>query len=180
MTDKPEFSRIIDSNTLGNVDFTFETRARPEERAALAKRLGLLDLGELSVHAVISPKRKGEIRVRGTFGATLRQACVITLKPVESNIETAFERIYADDAETWFGDEDEPDEEGRGLSPAPPESMIDGCFDLGEAVAEQLSLEIDTFPRRPGVEFDGGGDDAEDDDGRDSPFAVLGKLKNKP
>jgi len=180
MTDGPEFSRVIDSNTLGNVDFTFETRADAEERAALAKRLGLLDLGELSVHAVISPKRKGEIRVTGTFAATLSQACVVTLEPVESSIETDFERVYGDGAEPWFGDENEPDEEGCGLSPEPPEPMIDGCFDLGEAVAEQLSLEINPFPRRPGVEFEGLGDDGDDDDGRDSPFTVLRDLENKP
>lgn len=180
MTDKPEFSRAIDTNALGNVDFSFETTADAEERAALAKRFGLLDLSELTVHAVISPKRKGEIRVKGTFEATLEQTCVVSLQPVGKHIEAAFERIYAEHGENWLGDEAEPGEDGQGMSAEPPEPMGDGFFDLGEAVAEQLSLEIDPFPRRPGVQFEGCEDDDEKNGIQDNPFAVLGELKNKP
>ncbi|MHA1598659.1 MAG: YceD family protein [Alphaproteobacteria bacterium] len=181
MTDAPEFSRRFDCNKLGAVDYTIDTEASPEERAALATRLGLLELNELTVNAVIKPRRKGKIRLEGSFSATLKQACVVTLEPVESHIEANFGRFYSDKVkELWQGDEKEPNEEGQGLTEEPPDPLDDGYLDVGEAVAEQLSLEIDPFPRRPDAEFAGGDNDVDDAEERQSPFAVLGKLENKP
>ncbi|MBT4464110.1 MAG: DUF177 domain-containing protein [Rhodospirillaceae bacterium] len=176
MSETREFSRLFDCERLGTVDFTMQTEANMDERAALAKRFDLLDLSELTVDAVISPSKKGQIRLSGSFKAQLTQACVVTLKPVESQIEATFERIFSEKTEAWYGSESEPDEDGAGMQKEPPEPLIEGCLDVGEVVAEQLSLEMNPFPRVAGAEFEGSKNDDDDDDGPESPFAVLETL----
>jgi uncharacterized metal-binding protein YceD (DUF177 family) len=54
----------------------------------------------------------------------------------------------------------------------PPEVLADDKVDLGAYVVEDLSLAIDPFPKKPGVEFE-----APEQKGELSPFAVLAKLK---
>jgi hypothetical protein len=50
---------------------------------------------------------------------------------------------------------------------------------VGELIAQNLGLEIDPFPRAPGVEFQGLNLEAEAaEEPRRSPFAVLEKLKS--
>ena len=106
-----------------------------------------------------------------SFRAELVQTCVVTLEPFSAPVEGAFERVYAP------GSAEEPAEEELGEED-PPDAIIDGVIDIGEAVAEQLALELDPFPRAPGVVFEGfsvgeGGDEASPA----NPFAVLAKLK---
>ena len=63
----------------------------------------------------------------------------------------------------------------------PPDPIIDGCFNLGECVAEQLSLEIDPFPRSANVSFDGFSSSQGEwsNENNTSPFAALEQLKRK-
>ena len=62
-----------------------------------------------------------------------------------------------------------------------PDPIIGGFFNLGESVAEQLSLEIEPFPRSIDVCFDGFSSSQNEQGGleRASPFAVLEQLKKK-
>jgi hypothetical protein len=48
-----------------------------------------------------------------------------------------------------------------------------GIADLGEALAQQLSLALDPYPRTPGAELP----DEYRADGASGPFAVLRKLR---
>ena len=60
----------------------------------------------------------------------------------------------------------------------PVEPLDDGMIDIGEAVAQQLSLALDPFPRAPGAVLDEE-TDLSDGSPRESPFAALAKL-HKP
>jgi hypothetical protein len=54
----------------------------------------------------------------------------------------------------------------------PPDSIIHGQIDLGALAAEFLALNLDLYPRKPGVTFENmyvGGEAS----GTDSPFAGL-------
>jgi uncharacterized metal-binding protein YceD (DUF177 family) len=58
----------------------------------------------------------------------------------------------------------------------PVEPLDDGMIDIGEAVAQQLSLALDPFPRAPGATLEQEAD-LSDHSPRESPFAALAKLR---
>jgi hypothetical protein len=62
----------------------------------------------------------------------------------------------------------EPEEE------EPPEPVGPRGIDLGEAVAQQLALALDPYPRAPGAALP---EDLRAETGAESPFAVLERLK---
>ena len=107
---------------------------------------------------------------------------------MKKHIDSKFDRFFSPSAETYYGSESEPEGEGEAgytsMSddmPDPPDPLHDGGFDLGETVAEQLSLNIDPFPRSVNASFDEfttSGDDGEAEQ-RINPFAVLEGLKKK-
>ena len=82
----------------------------------------------------------------------------------------------------WFFDINEEGEIEIDLETLdPPDVMVDGVLDLGGVVCEQLALNIDPFPRKPGAEFETvAADEGEVDEPAPSPFAALAKLKEEP
>jgi hypothetical protein len=54
----------------------------------------------------------------------------------------------------------------------PLDPIIDGQIDLGALAAEFLALNLDNYPRKPGVMFEAANAGGEAS-GTDSPFAVL-------
>ncbi len=188
-----EFSRVVVVGDLPPEPTPMDLEADAAERAALAERFELPALESLRARLTMVPGRGGAVlRVTGRLEARVIQTCVVTLDPIESEIDAAVDLTFGEEPET---DDSSPD--GDFVSPdgdEPPEPMVDGVVDLGEAVAEQLSLELDPFPRKPGVAFQGvggaaagdvGGNPAdgnrngENHPGENGPFAVLARLKNE-
>ena len=175
----PEFSHVVAVESLEDGETVIDIEADADERAALARRFGLLALDSLTAKVGLTPVDGGLVRVHGTLAAKVTQACVVTLKPVMTGVEGSFERLYGAGA---------PEEAGGPITDADaeesPEPFTHGAVDVGEAVAEQLALELDPFPRAPGAAFDGfsnGSKSVVDDDTGDAgPFAVLARLKEKP
>ncbi len=175
----PEFSRAVPVESLADGETVIDLEADADERAALARRFGLLALDSLTAKVGLTPVDGGLVRVHGTLAAKVTQACVVTLEPVTTRVEGSFQRLYGTDA---------PEEAGGLIADADaeesPEPFTHGAVDVGEAVAEQLALELDPFPRAPGAAFDGfsnGSKSVGDDDTGDAgPFAVLARLKEKP
>ncbi len=175
---EPEFFRPVALTDLAGGEIRIT--AKTDERTALARRLGLVALDSLDATVRLDVKEGGDVvRLRGTLRADVTQACVVTLAPVRSLVEAPFERQYAPvegPAPKVPGDI-EPDGED------PPEPLAGDTVDLGEAVAEQLALEIEPFPRNPDAAFGGyvsGPAGAEDAEGRANPpgpFAALAAIK---
>lgn len=172
---RPEFSRVARAETVREGCETVErVEANEEERRALAERLGLIALPRLAVVARLT--RRGEsIRVVGRFDADVVQACVATLEPVPARVEDGFTVLLVpeDDSELVPGsivDVEADEEEDEDV-------LVDGRIDLGELVAQYLSLAIDPYPRAPGVEFEPHIEHGEGDgeDSKPSPFAALAK-----
>jgi len=173
----PEFSRpqVITPDMGADEDGrTFTIEADPEERAALARRFGLLSLDSLTAEGRVEVfARARKARVSATLHADVVQACVATLVPVASHIDESFSRAFdrkaridAEDAEFTLESRDPPD-------PLPEEGI-----DLGELVAEQLGLALDPYPRAPGAAappVEAG----EADPPRESPFSALKRLKDR-
>ena len=169
---KTEFSRLIPADRVKDYPLVEEIVASEEERKALAQRLAIESLDLLE--ATVTLEHKGPmIAVSGELTAVVMQRCVVTLDPVEERLNEKFTALFAeeesikeasseDDLEVLY-DADEP------------EPLEDGCIDIGELTAQYLSLSIDPYPRKKGVEF--GNLVSETAGFSASPFAVLDKLK---
>ena len=179
MTDvksEPEFSRPV---IVADLDEETEMRieADAHERQALAGRFDLLQLDTLAAEIRVVREIGAMVHVTGQVVADVTQSCVVTLAPVASHLEFPLDGRFApaalvaemeDDEEILFEEED------------PPEIIVDRRIDLGEAVAEQLALEINPFPRAEGAEFAGYDSGPDDGSGGGNPFAVLQGLVKKP
>ena len=149
----PEFSRPIPRARLGGQVLVEEISATPQERAALARRFRLLGFDLLRATAKIEPADgPGLLRLSGHLSADVSQACVRTLEPVASRIEEDFTLLYSLEPAPMGA-------EGPGAAEVvvdpeaeePPEPLGPGGLDLGEAVAQQLALALDPYPRAPGA-----------------------------
>lgn len=166
MNNSIEFSRPVDVLRLGPDGASYDIVASAEERAALARRFDLLALDHLAAQVTLKPVTGGFYRLSATLKAALTQACVVTLEPVASRIEDTFSLLYgALDAQKDVL----LDGESETVEP-----LEGGVVDIGEAVAQQLSLALDPFPRAadalPQAEPSA-------QPPLDSPFAILARLR---
>ena len=147
----PEFSRPLPADSVGPQPLLRRIEAGPAEREGLAKRFDLLALDRLEASLELS-RGKGEvIRLQGHFTADVVQSCVVTLGPVPAHLEVDFEMSFSASAvEPAVADLDPLAEEG-------PEPIPEGLIDLGEAVAQQLAIALDPYPRAPGRQSGGSG-----------------------
>jgi uncharacterized metal-binding protein YceD (DUF177 family) len=167
MKDSIEFSRLVDLARLGPGGSNYEIAATAEERAALAHRFDLLDLELLAAKVTLTPVAGGFYRLSATLEAALTQACVVTLDPVPARFEEHFSLLYgALDAQK------EVLLDGESETVEPLDGMI---VDIGEAVAQQLSLALDPFPRAADAPAEA--DSAPPQPRLDSPFVVLSGLR---
>jgi len=170
---EPEFSREVRIDTLGTAPRALSINADEAERAALARRFDLLELGSLA--ADLTVRRNGDgAAMDGHLSARVTQACVATGAPVGSAIDEAISVLFRP-----MPDEGRPDDEVE-LSESELDVMfIDGgAIDVGEAVAQSLALALDPFPRAPDAEaaLKDAGVKSEAEAG---PFAALAALKDK-
>jgi uncharacterized metal-binding protein YceD (DUF177 family) len=173
MTIEAEFHRPVRIDTLGPAPRAMAIEAEESERAALARRFGLPSIHALSAEAAVSGN--GEIMVaEGRMKARVTQSCVASGVPVEAELDEPF-RIEFRPQPARPGEEDEIE-----LS----ESEMDVVFydgssiDLGEAVAETLSLSLDPWPRAPGAE-EVLKEAGVKEEGEAGPFAALAGLRDK-
>lgn len=159
----PEFSRLVPLARIPEAGREERLRASPAECDALARRFGIEGVGRLEADLVLRPEPGGVITVAGRLSADVVQACVVSLDPVPQTVdEDVTLRLLPP------GEEPSDDPEG------PDDIPIEGdAIDLGEAMAEQLALALDPYPRAPGAVLPGG-------EGTQAPrgaFAALASLR---
>jgi uncharacterized metal-binding protein YceD (DUF177 family) len=165
-----EFPRPVDLARMGDSTTRLEIEANESERAALARRFGIPSIDALKARLELRRVSGGAaVKLTGQLSANVTQACVVTLQPVAQHVEESFEIVYSD-AVT-----DEQSAIGAVNDIAWPEPLPQGPLDVGEAVAEQLSLALDPYPRAPGVALDSQWTGEEESA---KPFAALNKLRN--
>lgn len=168
-TEKTEFPRPVELARLGDAANRMTIEANAAERAALAKRFGVPAIDSLRAELELRRVRGGSaVKLTGHVAAEVTQSCVVTLEPVKQRVEEDFEVIYSDEVT------DEQSAIGAVSDIAWPEPLPEGPLDVGEAVAEQLSLALDPYPRAPDVALE---PRWTGEDGAAKPFAALGKLK---
>jgi uncharacterized metal-binding protein YceD (DUF177 family) len=140
----PEFSRPVRIDTLAPKAKAMSIGAKEDERAALAKRFNLQAIDHLS--AEIDLSRNGDhVTAAGTLSAKVTQSCVASGEPVEEQVDEEF-RIDFLPQPADIAAEDEIE-----LSSAELDIVFyEGTsIDIGEAMAETLSLSIEPYPRSP-------------------------------
>jgi hypothetical protein len=138
-------------------------------RDAIAKAAGLAALPKLEAGFDLIRQGSDGLRVVGRVAATVVQNCVVTLDPIESQIDEAVDLVFLPDVAPAT----EPVEVQAFEASDPPEAIRDGVIDLGAIATEFLLLGLDPYPRKPGAVFDAppAGDPAS------HPFAALAALK---
>ena len=86
----PEFSRPVRVDTLGAEPRTMTIEADEAERAALARRFGLVAIDRLAADAALV--RDGEeVVATGRIAAAVTQSCVASAEPVAAAVDEPFE-----------------------------------------------------------------------------------------
>jgi uncharacterized metal-binding protein YceD (DUF177 family) len=143
---QPEFSRPVDAPRAPGREATHRIAAIATECGALAKRFGLVTLDRLEAEVRLTLGAAGVVRLDASFAADLVQECVVTLEPVPSHVAEEFVLLFAASRDQRTVVLDSDDET--------VEPLADGRIDIGEAVAQQLSLALDPYPRAPGASLD--------------------------
>ena len=81
----PHAYRVADLPTKKQTRFSF--RPDGNERASIAKTMGLKSLKKLSFEGEISPRGRKDWRLTAKLGASITQNCVVTLDPVNTRID---------------------------------------------------------------------------------------------
>ncbi|HEV2302813.1 MAG TPA: DUF177 domain-containing protein [Stellaceae bacterium] len=162
----PEFSRLVPLARLGRDRLPQRIEATPAEREALARRLDLVALDRLSAVTTLWRDGSGEIVLEAAWEAEFVQNCVATLEPVAGAASDSFVLRYGREEAT-----------GRllvlGLEEADFEPLVDDAIDVGEAVAQELSLSLPAFPRHP----DAASDASIEAERAETPLAALSALR---
>ena len=149
-------------------------------RAGMAEIAGLRDVCSARASFDLSLQSGGRVHVAGHLTARIGQTCVVTLDPIENDIDEEIDLIFAPVEQIpQIADElgDEEIEIGEGEVPDPPEPIVNGIIDLGRLATDVLFLAIDPYPRKEGAVFEPQVTAA---DPEDHPFAALKALKPTP
>ncbi|PWE33963.1 hypothetical protein DDZ14_02020 [Maritimibacter sp. 55A14] len=145
-------------------------------RAAMADELDVLNLAKLRLEGSLGPSGRRDWLLRAQLGATVTQACVVTLAPVTTRIDVPVRRLYlAQMEDPGSGEVEMPEDDTR--EPLPEE------IDLEALMLEALALAIPPYPRAEGAALDQaifaprGAEPLTDEAMR--PFAGLAGLKKK-
>ncbi|PDT86896.1 phosphodiesterase [Bradyrhizobium sp. Y36] len=152
--------------------------ASAAERQAMAEIAGVREIPSAHADFDVVPKSGGRVQVTGTIRARVGQTCVVTLDPIESEIEEGVDLMFAPEAEVRRladlieegRDNDDPPEVAD-----PPEAIVNGIIDLGRLATDALFLAIDPYPRKEGVVFEA---EVTALDPEDHPFAALKALQD--
>jgi uncharacterized metal-binding protein YceD (DUF177 family) len=155
-----------------------EFAASANQLQALAALGGLREVASARASLDLTLMREGRVHVVGNVSARVGQICVVTLDPVENEIDETIDLIFAPEQQIpALADLVEDAAESDAEIPDPPEPIIGGIIDLGRLATDALLLGIDPYPRKPDAVFDL---PVIPDDPEDHPFAALKALKREP
>ena len=157
----------------------FELQPDADARRAIAEELGIEGVRKLRLSGEIAPIGKADWQLTGRLGATVVQACVVTLAPVTTRIDEDVTRLY-------LADMPEPEVEAGAEIEMPADDSqepLPAVLDLKRVMTEALALALPLYPRAEGAELSEaqfaapGTAPMTDEDAR--PFAALKDLRDK-
>jgi uncharacterized metal-binding protein YceD (DUF177 family) len=173
MTDKADpWSAPVTVAQIPDTGLHRDIEADPAAREAMAAVAGLREILSASASLDVTPKGGGRFHVAGRVRARIGQSCVVTLDPIENDLDEDVDLIFAppEQMADLVDDAAESDAE----IPDPPEPIVNGVIDLGRVATDALFLAIDPYPRKPDAVFEPPVVSA---DPEDHPFAALKALR---
>ncbi|TJZ93493.1 DUF177 domain-containing protein [Paracoccus gahaiensis] len=165
-TKHPQRLRVAHLNP--NTTTPFHLRPTSEVCTAIAGELGLDALSRLDFAGQLRGHGTDGWLLTGTLSARVTQPCVVTLKPVKSDITDQVRIQFTPHLSQPEGDEVEmPDET---LEP------LGNFIDLSAIMVEALSLALPEYPRAKGAALTATAPAPEEADDTRRPFAGLEKL----
>ncbi len=161
-----EFSRPVRAGQIKTQPQHFALAADTSTCAALAARFGLPAIAALAGDFTLRHERAGIIAAQLRMCAHITQICVVSLEPFETQIDEQSELRFV--PARSLPEADEADLSPESLDGPDEIPYTNDLIDLGAALAEQLALALDPYPRRPGAALPA---DAQDDSAH--PFAQL-------
>lgn len=171
----PEMSLPVALDNLADGEpLALTLEATPEQRAALAARLGAIEIRSLAAAIRVVRAGAARLRVDIDYRADVVQCCVVTLEPVPATIEESFTQAFLRETRPSDGAAGANDEVR--IDPGEEaETIEEDHLDVGELLAQCLSLALDPYPRKQGASFAG----FNTDEGAPSPFAALGGIESE-
>jgi hypothetical protein len=152
-----------------------EIEADVTARATMADLAGLREISLARASFDLTLDRRGRVHVAGTLRARVGQTCVVTLDPVDNEIDETVDVTFAPAEQipqlahdALVSDAEIPDA---------PEPIVGGVIDLGRLATDVLLLAIDPYPRKPGAVFES---EVATADPEEHPFAALKALQLEP
>ena len=152
-----------------------EIEADAAVRARVATVAEVREVSRLVARFDIVPMPGRRVHVGGHVSARVGQNCVVTLEPMESEIEETIDVVFTSDAADKPHKSAELDIPAEGKDP--PEPLVNGRIDLGALAIEFMILGINPYPRKSDVVFE---PPAAAADPKEHPFSALKTLKDKP
>lgn len=147
--------------------------ANEDQRAELAEIHGLEKVDSLMANLVVSPWKRNGVKVTGDVRAKVIQSCVVTLEPVENEIDEQIESVFLpEDSKLGregfgIGGEIVLDAEG----PDSPETFSGDIIDVGALAEEFFGLGIDPYPRKKGASIEASKEEGEPEAEEGGSFA---------
>ncbi|MGH6851641.1 MAG: YceD family protein [Methylocella sp.] len=169
-------TRMLAVETVPDTGLDIRLFASKTECAALADDYGLAAVQAFEAGFHIGKQGPERYKVCGVLRALVTQTCVVSLEPFETLVSALVDVDFAPSRQPLGEPASRKRTAGGAAALAgpqdPPDPMVNGQINLGALAAEFLALNLDLYPRKPGVAFadtNVGGDLC----GTDSPFAVL-------
>jgi uncharacterized metal-binding protein YceD (DUF177 family) len=151
-----------------------ELEADAAVRAAMAEVGGLRDVISASASFDVTPNSGGRFHVTGRVRARIGQTCVVTLDPIENDIDEPIDLMFAPPEQIPELSDLVDDADSDADIPDPPEPIENGFIDLGRVATDAVFLAIDPYPRKQDAVFE---PVVTAPDPEDHPFAALKALK---
>jgi uncharacterized metal-binding protein YceD (DUF177 family) len=143
-------------------------------RAAMAQAAGLREMPAAHASFDLALTSGGRVHVTGRVRARIGQTCVVTLDPIDNEIDEAVDLIFVPAEQL-----PEIDHSGEGGPDGDAadelEPIENGVIDLGRLATDVLYLAIDPYPRKTGAVFE---PQTEASAPEDHPFAALKALRS--
>jgi hypothetical protein len=176
MTDKADpWSVPVTVAQIPDTGLHRDIEAGPATRDAMAAAAGLREILSASASLDVTPIGGGRVHVSGRVRARIGQTCVVTLDPIENDIDEPIDLIFAPPEQIpELADLVNEAAESDTEIPDPPEPIVNGVIDLGRLATDALFLGVDPYPRKPDAVFEPPVVAA---DPEDHPFAALKALQ---
>src|ERR1700744_2770819 len=144
-------------------------------RSAMAEAAGVREVISARASFDLARRSGGRVHVAGRLQARVGQTCVVTLDPIENDIDEEVDLTFAPSEQIPEIAEPLDDDGDEVVQVADqPEPFTNGMIDIGRLATDMLYLAIDPYPRKAGAVFE---PQVAHTDPEDHPFAALKTLR---